>query len=86
VWIGASACKRWRRWKRHEADMFATPPRMLNGRALVAARGTAGTLPQFVARYIGAPADDRDGAGERRIVLTLLAIEPHPWRRALKVA
>jgi hypothetical protein len=72
--------------KRHEADMFAAPARMLDGRALVAAGSTAGTLPQLVTRYVGAPANYRDSASERRVVLALLAIEPYPSRRALQVA
>jgi hypothetical protein len=38
-WLGA------RRRKRHKADMLGRPSRMLNSRALVAARRAAGTLP-----------------------------------------
>ena len=44
-----------RRRKRHEADMFARPARMLNRRALVAAGGAASNI-KSLARTFGVPA------------------------------
>jgi hypothetical protein len=59
---------------------------MLDSRALVAAGGAPCTLPQLVARYVSAPANDRHGAGNRSMMRTLLAIDPHPRRGTVQVA
>src|SRR5271166_720287 len=67
-------------------DAFAAPARMLERRALAAARRAPGALPQLVTRRISAPPDDGNGAGERGVMRTLLAIDPHPRGRAVQVA
>ena len=50
------------------------------------ARCAARPPAQHVARRVSALADDGHGAGERRFVLTLLAVEPKPRRRPVQVA
>jgi len=56
---------------------------MLDRRTLLAARAAPGALPQPVARCVCAPADDGDGARQRRVVLAPFAPEPHPRRGPL---
>jgi hypothetical protein len=81
----SSAFSSWdREWQ--EAHIGATPARMLDGRAFLAASRTAGALPQLVARCVSAPPNYCDGTSERRVMWTSLAIDPHPRRGALKVA
>jgi hypothetical protein len=53
------------------------PNRDAGSRAFVAAGGTTGTTPKLIARSVRAPADYRDSARERRMVLALFA--PHPY-------
>lgn len=60
-----------------EPDVITGPAGALEGRALAAARRAAGALPQPIARYICTPADDGDGASERRVMLASLAPEPY---------
>src|SRR5207248_2306127 len=69
--------------KRQEAYVITAPPWMLDRRALMAAGGAAGALPQPVARYACTPPDDGHRAGQRRVMLAALAPEPYPRRCAL---
>jgi hypothetical protein len=71
------------RRERQKADIITAPAGMLDRRTLSAARAAAGALPKPVARYIRAPADDGNGASQRRVVLAAFAPEPHPWRGTL---
>jgi hypothetical protein len=73
-----------REWQ--NADVGASPSRVLDGRALVAAARAPRALPQHVTRCAGAPPDDGDRARQRRVVLALLAIQPKPGRSSVQVA
>ena len=73
-------------WKRQESDVGAAPTGVLHSRALVAACGTAGAFPKHIARGVGAPADNSHGTRQRRVMLTALAVQPEPRRRAVQVA
>ena len=53
--------------------MVAAPTGMLDRRALLAASAAAGALPEPVARHVCAPADDGDGASQRRL-LALISV------------
>ena len=81
----AALSTRFRR-KRHKADAIAAPARMLDHRAFVAAPGAASALTQPIARYFCAPADDGDGARQRRFVLAAVTVHPNPRRRSLQFA
>jgi hypothetical protein len=70
------------RRKRQKADISTTPTGMLEYSALVAAGCAPGASSELVARDVRSPADDRHGAGDRRRVRTLLAVEPEPGRGA----
>jgi hypothetical protein len=74
---------RTRNLKRQEADVITAPTGVLDRRTLLAARAAAGALPEPVARHVCAPADDGDGASQRRVVLAPFAPEPYPRRGAL---
>ena len=69
--------------ERQEADAFAAPAGMLERSPLAAAGRAARTLPQDIAGRVGAPADYRNGTGERRMMQTAFAIEPYPRCRSL---
>src|SRR5262245_19731968 len=74
-----------RRWSETiEADVIVAGPSWpLEGRAFAAATGAACTSAQPVARSIRPPQDDRDSAGQRRVMLASLAPQPDPRRRSL---
>jgi hypothetical protein len=73
----------WLGRERQEAHVITTPAGVLDRRAPSAARAAAGALSEPVARHICAPADDGDGASQRRVVLAPFAPEPDPRRGAL---
>ena len=56
------------RGKRQEADVGTAPTRVLDGRPFVAAGRAPRTSPELVARRVGSPTDDGNGAGDRRRV------------------
>ena len=73
-----------RKW--HEADIRAGPAGMLKRSTPVSAGCAPCKLAKLIARRIGSPPDDRQGAGDRRRVPAPLAIEPEPRRGAVQVA
>jgi hypothetical protein len=74
------------RRKRQEADVGATPAGALERGTLVAAGGAPSASSKLVARGVGSPADDGHGAGDRRRVPALHAVEPQPRCGAVQVA
>jgi hypothetical protein len=64
--------------------MRARPSGMLQSRSLMAALSAAGALPQSVTRCLGTPSNHERHQGHRRVVQTLLAIDPRPAVAALK--
>jgi hypothetical protein len=72
--------------KRQEADVSTAPTRMLKRSTLVSAGRAPRASSQLIARGVRSPPDDGHGAGDRRGVSALLAIQPEPGRGAMQVA
>jgi hypothetical protein len=75
LWRYLSTSRKWL-----EADADIDPARVLDRRALVAARSASRATAQLIARRIAARADHQRDESHRRTVLAPVAVDPDPRR------